>query len=81
LRAEDKGQKGVTEGDILERREDCEPLVVVTSSSISVSETLPGIVQASVVTTSQVRYCISKQLAKQNFSYPLCLKLLLKTHF
>jgi hypothetical protein len=80
LRDEDKGQNGVTVDNISLRREDSEPLVVVTSSSISVPEILPGMVQASVVTSSQVRYCTSKQLERHNFSYSLCLRLLFKTH-
>lgn len=54
-RVEDKGQNGVTVDNTSLRREDSEPLVVVTSSGISVPEALPGMVQASVVTSSQVR--------------------------
>lgn len=69
LRAEDKDQNGVTVDNISVRGEDSEPVVVVTSSSTSVPETLPGIVQASVVTSSQVRYCTSKQLARQYFIF------------
>ncbi|GFG28206.1 hypothetical protein Cfor_07849 [Coptotermes formosanus] len=52
-RVEDKGQNGVTVDNTSLRREDSEPLVVVTSSGISVPEALPGMVQASVVTSSQ----------------------------
>ena len=69
LGAEDKDRNGVTVDNFLVRGEDSEPVVVVTSSGTSVPETLPGIVQASVVTSSQVRYCISKQLARQYFIF------------
>lgn len=53
--AEDKDQNGVTVDNISVRGEDSEPVVVVTSSSTSVPETLPGLVQVSVVASSQVR--------------------------
>lgn len=56
LRAEDKDQNGVTVNNISVRGEDSKSVVVVTSSSTSVPETLPGLVQASVVASSQVRY-------------------------
>jgi hypothetical protein len=69
LRAEDKDQNGVTVDNISVRGEDSEPVVVVTSSNTSVPETLPGIVQASVVTSSQVRYCSSKKLARHCFIF------------
>lgn len=69
LRAEDKDQNGVTIDNISVRGEDSEPVLVVTSSSTSVPETLPGVVQASVVTSSQVSYCTSKQLARQYFIF------------
>jgi len=69
LGTEDKDQNGVTVDNFSVRGEDSEPVVVVTSSSTSVPETLPGIVQASVVTSSQVRYCTSKQLARQYFIF------------
>jgi len=80
LRAEDKNQNGVTVDNILVRGEDSEPVVVVTASSTSVPETLPGIVQASVVTSSQVRYCTSKQLAIQYFIF-IVLRLLFETQY
>lgn len=69
LSAEDKDQNVVTVDNISVRGEDSEPVMVVTSSSTSVPETLPGIVQASVVTSSQVGYCNSKQLARQYFIF------------
>jgi len=69
LSAEDKDQNGVTVDNISVRGEDSEPVMVVTSSSTSVPETLPGIVQASVVTSSQVGYCNSKQLERQYFIF------------
>lgn len=53
--AENKDQNGVTVDNISVRGEDSEPVVVVTSSSTSVPETLPGLVQVSVVASSQVR--------------------------
>ena len=80
LRAQDKDQNGVTVDNILVRGEDSEPVVVVTASSTSVPETLPGIVQASVVTYSQVRYCTSKQLARQYFIF-IVLRLLFETQY
>ena len=69
LSTEDKDQNVVTVDSISVRGEDSEPVMVVTSSSTSVPETLPGIVQASVVTSSQVGYCNSKQLARQYFIF------------
>jgi len=72
LRAEDKDPNGVSVDNISVQGEDSEPVVVVTSSSTSVPETLPGIVQASVVTSSQVRYCTSKQLARHYFIFIMC---------
>jgi len=69
LSTEDKDQNGVTVDNISVRGEDSEPVMIVTSSSTSVPETLPGIVQASVVTSSQVGYCNSKQLARQYFIF------------
>jgi hypothetical protein len=54
-KADEKGQKRVIGDNISTKREETEPLMAVMPSTSLVSEPSLGMVQASVVTSSQVR--------------------------
>jgi hypothetical protein len=60
LKVEEKGLKRVNGENTSIRREQTEPHVAVTSSATLVPEPSPGIVQASIVTSSQVSCCTNK---------------------